>query len=114
MSESEMNGLYYAKPDGRVFRRPERRTKPDGTTSTTMGFPVLSTAAYAGDGAAETVAELMNRGEAAPAMAAEIDRLKRVNAGLVEACRYIVEAGDTGDEMKAIEMARAALAVTGE
>lgn len=29
---------------------------------------------------------------------------------LYEACRYIVEAGEDGDEMKAIEMARAALA----
>lgn len=28
---------------------------------------------------------------------------------LLEACRYIVEAGETGDEMRAIELARAAL-----
>lgn len=42
-------------------------------------------------------------------------RLIAAAPDLLEACRYIVEAGETGDEMLAIENARAAIAkATGE
>lgn len=64
------------------------------------------------DGARYVIADISgdyNQPELWPIMEANA-RLIAAAPDLYEACRYIVEAGETGDEKKAIEMARAALA----
>jgi len=52
---------YYAK-DGRVWKSPVQRKNDDGSTTISIGFPVCRMDEAVGDGAAETVAYLMNRG----------------------------------------------------
>lgn len=54
---------YYAK-EGKVWKRPIETAKPGGGVSVQIGFPVCKMLDVVGDEAAETVAELMNRGEA--------------------------------------------------
>jgi len=60
---NDFDGSYYAK-HGLVYKRPLRRQKPEGGTAISLGFPVCKMHEAAGDDAAETVAALMNRGEA--------------------------------------------------
>lgn len=55
-------GSYYAK-DGFVWKRPVEK-KVSGGTQITIGFPVCKMHDAVGDDAAETVAQLMNLGEA--------------------------------------------------
>lgn len=61
---SEKQPTYYAK-DGVVFKSPVERKRPDGGMNITIGFPVCTMHEAVGDDAAETVAQLMNAGEAA-------------------------------------------------
>lgn len=63
-STDDFDGTYYAK-HGMVWKRPERRRKPDGGTAISLGFPVCKMHEAVGDEAAETVAALMNAGAAA-------------------------------------------------
>lgn len=55
------NGPYYAK-DGMVWKRPEHKSNPDGSTTITVGFPVCKMHDCVGPDAAAGVAHLMNVG----------------------------------------------------
>lgn len=57
--------LYYAK-DGMVWKSPVTTHNGDGSMSITIGFPVCKMHEAVGEDAAEAVAELMTRGDAAP------------------------------------------------
>lgn len=69
-----MTKPYYAK-DGVVWKHPVHKKNNDGTTTITVGFPVCEMHDAVGADAAETVAELMNLGDASPDL---LTRLKAI------------------------------------
>ena len=67
------DGRYYAE-NGRVWKAPTKREKPDGSSNYSLGFPVCDlTEMCAGQEAA--LAELLNLGTEAPAM---LDALRAI------------------------------------
>jgi hypothetical protein len=64
MAEHERDGSYYAK-DGVVWKRPVE-TKTAGGSRISIVFPVCKMSDIVGEEGAETVAELMNQGDAIP------------------------------------------------
>lgn len=56
--------LYYA--EGRtVFKRPVSQQKADGSTTTSLGFPVCEASEWVGDEGASAIAALLTAGETA-------------------------------------------------
>lgn len=63
MTGRTYDGSYYAEA-GIVWKAPIRTPNADGTTCISIGFPVCTMHEAVGAGTAETVAKLMNAGEA--------------------------------------------------
>jgi hypothetical protein len=76
-------GPYYAK-DGLVWKHPIVKENKGGGTTITIGFPICEPHDAVGVEAAETIAALMNLGDAAPAM----------QAALISARPYVESAAD--------------------